>query len=328
MKYYIVIDCGTTNTRISLINLAREVLYTYKANVGVKNTAIDGNNSKIKDAVKKGIEEIIKNTDIDKKEIKKILASGMITSDVGLYELPHITAPAGKEDFKILSKEVLIEDVCDIPITFIPGVKNNVSDIKNQFEAMDIMRGEEVETIAVLETLEKNKEYLIVLPGSHTKFIHIDNKGKITGCLTTLTGELIETITKNTIIADSVGRDFVNEYDKESTIKGAKVTEKTGFGRAAFSVRIYNRFVENDKNLVANYLLGVCLKNDVIAVKNSSTLNVNKDINVVVAGKEPLKTAIIDVFKEDGYFKNVFGFNHDKEKYISALGAISIFESR
>lgn len=327
MKYYIIIDCGTTNTRVHLISKTKEILSTFKKNVGVKNTAIDGNNEKIKNAVKEGINYVLRESSVDEKDIIKIIASGMITSDVGLYEVPHIIAPAGKKELIEKSKEVKMKEISNIPITFIAGIKNNVKDLKNNFESMDIMRGEEVEAIAVLEELEKEKEYLLVLPGSHTKFIHVNKKGQIEGCLTTLTGELLEAITKNTIISDSVGNKFVEKYEKEIVLLGANVTKKTGFGRAAFSSRLYSKFVNSDKNMVANYLLGACLGNDIEAVKNSNALKINSDINIVVAGKEPLKTAIADIFIQDKYFKNILSFNSEKENYLSALGALSLFGS-
>lgn len=58
------------------------------------------------------------------------------------------------------------------------------------FEAMDIMRGEEVESIALLEQYPRGKSYLLVLPGSHMKFVSVNTKGQITGCLTSISGEL------------------------------------------------------------------------------------------------------------------------------------------
>ena len=43
---------------------------------------------------------------------------------VGLYELPHLIAPAGIVDFADGVREVLMEDIAPVPISFIPGLKN------------------------------------------------------------------------------------------------------------------------------------------------------------------------------------------------------------
>ena len=50
--YTITIDGGTTNTRCILWNSSRQRIDEQKLEVGVRNTAIDGNNSKLKNSVK------------------------------------------------------------------------------------------------------------------------------------------------------------------------------------------------------------------------------------------------------------------------------------
>lgn len=111
------------------------------------------------------------------------MASGMITADVGLVEVPHVTAPAGLEELSASLAPVLVPDVCPLPIHFIPGVKNRVSGVSLEtFEAMDIMRGEEVEACALIDRLGVRGEAVLVLPGSHTKFVSVGADGRIAGC--------------------------------------------------------------------------------------------------------------------------------------------------
>ena len=66
----------------------------------------------------------------------------MITSNVGLTEVPHIEAPAGLEDFAAAVRAVLIPEVFELPIHFIPGLKNSNAVDMDTLESMDIMRGE------------------------------------------------------------------------------------------------------------------------------------------------------------------------------------------
>ena len=111
-NYTITIDTGTTNTRVFLFNEKNEVAASAKSEIGVRITAIDGNNNRLKTAIRGCLEEVLKQAGITYDEVKKVVASGMITSNVGLVEIPHVVAPASAEDLAEAAKSVLIEDVC------------------------------------------------------------------------------------------------------------------------------------------------------------------------------------------------------------------------
>ena len=331
MKSYIItIDTGTTNTRTFLWDENRNMIAGEKAEVGVRNTAIDGNNDRLKKAVHDCLERLLENNNLTYNNISRVMACGMITSNVGLVEVPHVTAPAGLKELAQQAKSILLEDVCPLPILFIPGVKNGLPDINMEnFAVMDIMRGEEVESIAIMDHFPKDKPYLLVLPGSHTKFVSVDKEGKMTGCLTTIPGELLASITNDTIIADAVGRQFVNEadYDREMMLKGFVTSRDTGIGHACFSARILNMFVEKDKMKLANYILGVALQNDITAIKNSKALETDQNTTVIVSGKNPLRQAIIDILIYDGYFADVEEFVPDNKLPLSAAGAYLVADA-
>lgn len=329
-NYVITVDTGTTNTRTFLWDKDRNMIASAKAEVGVRNTAIDGNNERLKKAVHDCIEDLLKQANITYDEVARVMACGMITSNVGLVEVPHVFAPAGLQELAAQAKSILLEEVCPLPILFIPGVKNNIGEVTlENFEEMDIMRGEEVESIAILDSFPKGQEYLLVLPGSHTKFVAVDENGKMTGCLTTITGELLASITNATVIADAVGKQFVSPeaYEKEMMLKGFEVSTKEGMGRTCFSARILNMFVEKDKMKIANFILGVTLASDIQSIKNSKALNVNPEVTVVVSGKSPLRDAIVDILKYDGYFKHVEEYIPDSSLPLSAAGAYLVADA-
>lgn len=326
-EYIITIDTGTSNTRTILWDMNRNKISEKKQAVGVRNTAIDGNNDKLKAAVKGCLDKLIEEADISYDNIKRVIASGMITSNVGLVEIPHITAPADVDDLAAATTDVILTDVCPLPIWFIPGIKNSNGEISLQnYEAMDIMRGEEVESIAIIEDFPKGKNMLLILPGSHSKFVAVDSEGKITGCLTTISGELLASITNDTIIADAVGRSFVEEdtYDKEFVILGYETAKKTGIGRACFSARILNQFYTKDKTKLANFVLGISLQNDFVAIQNSDAVRVDKNTTVIVAGKNPLRRAILDILSHINLFAEVKEYVPKDNTQLSALGAYII----
>ncbi len=329
--YIITIDGGTTNTRCILWNNKREKVDEGKRNVGVRNTAIDGNNGKLKAAVKEILEELLSNNGLSYDDIRLIIASGMLTSDSGLVEIPHVTAPADAEDLAQRMTAVSIEDICPIPIHFIPGVKNAVSDINaNNFESMDIMRGEEVESIAIIDALKSERPMLLILPGSHNKFVSVDASGKITGCLTSISGELLSSITNDTIIAKSVNREYVRPetYDKDYLMMGYTNAKNVGIGRACFSARILNLFHEKDTTKLANYILGVALQCDITALQNTNAIKIEDGTVAVVYGKEPFKSALLDILGEESLFSEVITFEPPKDFTASAMGAYLVAANR
>lgn len=326
-NHVITLDTGTTNTRVMLWDHERHVLAAAKAPVGVRNTAIDGTTDALKAAVRGCIEKVLDEGGVTYDDIQIIIASGMITSNVGLVEIPHCVAPVGADELAEAVREVSIPDVCPIPITFIPGIKNAVEPVGfDNYEAMDMMRGEEVESVAVIENSPRGKSYLIVLPGSHMKFVSANEEGKVTGCLTSISGELLSSITRDTIIADAVNRKFVSDetYDRDMVVLGYENARKVGIGRACFSGRILNTFTEKDKAKIANYILGAALQSDIQAIMNSRAISVKAGTEVIVAGSGPLTEAMIDILRHEGYFSNVRRFELEGDMSMSALGAYII----
>lgn len=328
-QYLITVDGGTTNTRVALWNERKELRSVVKSGVGVKDTAREGSNEKLKKAVKSMLEDVIQKTGITFDEVDAIYACGMLTSNVGIMEVPHLIAPAGVEDYVRGVKEVLLPEICPLPICFIPGMKNRSGEINMEnLEVMDIMRGEETETVALMDLYPEGK-ILYVLPGSHTKFVSVNKDRKMTGCLTSMAGELLSLLTNNSILADAVNRQFASEsYNREMLLAGAKETWKTGLSRAAFLTRIVNQFVTKEQNACASFLLGAVLAADILAVKTSTALTVTKDTKVVIAGKEPLKSSLRDLFLEDKDFGEVTVFKNETIPLLSGYGMCVIAEER
>src|SRR5690606_26440020 len=86
-RVYAVVDSGTTTTRLRLWR-GGAVTWSGSRAAGAKDTAVDGNTAKVEAA----LAELLEQCDI---EPEAIVCSGMITSNMGLFELPHLPAPAG-----------------------------------------------------------------------------------------------------------------------------------------------------------------------------------------------------------------------------------------
>lgn len=328
-RYVITLDTGTTNTRAVLWDGQRRMVCAAKSEVGVRNTAIDGDNHRLKEAVKDCLERLLSGAGLTWRQVETVAASGMITSNVGLAEIPHCVAPVGLRELAGAARQVELPDVCPLPITFIPGVKNSGGPVDYEnFAAMDMMRGEEVESLALLERFPRGRSYLLVLPGSHMKFVSVDETGRITGCLSSISGELLAGITNNTIIADAVGRRFVEpgQYDREKVLLGYKTAKTCGIGRACFLARILSQFAEKDQQKLANYILGAALQSDVTGVQSSASLRSGRDTEVIVAGKDPLRQAILDILQYENCFASVHTAP-EEEQPLSARGAYLVAQA-
>ncbi|MBB3226246.1 2-dehydro-3-deoxygalactonokinase [Luteibacter sp. Sphag1AF] len=325
----LTIDTGTTNTRVCLWHNG-QVVANAARQVGVRDTAITGNRDKLEGAVRATIEEALANAGVHEDEVELVLASGMITSNMGLCEIPHVTAPVSLDALASGMRESIIPGVWKRPIWFVPGVRNNVEHIGlHNCEAMDMMRGEEVESFALVQRLDIREPAVIVLPGSHSKFVSIDGSQRIAGCVTTLAGELLHVISHDTILASSLKDGFAKRIDKEMLLTGARSARQIGLGRACFSVRILDQFAVYDANARANFLLGAVLGSDLLTLKNSSAIRMSPGTRFVVSGKPILREAIALLVEGDDFFSGaVTVLSDDEQRDLAGHGVIAVARAR
>ena len=289
-KCYLVVDCGTTNLRVTLLDENKNKLDVVKAEGGVRHTSIDGHNGRLRTMLRESMEAVLSKNGYTMADVEKCVASGMITSALGLLEVPHVAAPAGAAQLREKMQEKVFEDIAPFPIAFIPGVRNfsGPVDLEN-FSGMDMMRGEEVEAVGLYKLLKPRGAAMFVLPGTHNKFVAMDANGKMLGCMTSISGEMLDAITHHTIIAEAVGHSFVNadEYDSEYAKAGARECAVSGLGRAAFAGRILSTLGGKDKAKLQSYLLGAVLALDVQAMQ--SFVGDQENVEAYIAGKAPLQ---------------------------------------
>ena len=191
MANYITIDSGTTNTRVSLVIDGR-IADTRKFNVGAKKGMENG--QLLRDALRGDIADILQTNGMNEEQIECILASGMITSEFGLVNLPHIIAPAGAKELHESLYRCSLPEISRLPFVFVRGIKTGGDALEN----VDMMRGEETE---LLGSFEGAGTY--ILPGSHSKIIEVDEQGRVVRFKTMLTGEMIAALSQNTILTGS-----------------------------------------------------------------------------------------------------------------------------
>jgi len=259
-----------------------------------------------------------------------VLASGMISSAQGLVEVPHLTGPVGLKQLAQGMQQVAMPDVVQQPLWIIPGVRNPLGtvDISN-FEAMDMMRGEEVEVMGLIARLRLSGPAMFILPGSHTKLVNIDEHGRITGCATTIAGELLQVITQGTLISQSLQGGFADEFVPEMVRAGALAAQKTGLARACFGVRTLANFAQIARNDLANFLLGAVLSADLQALKNSSAIQMHPETPIVISGKKILRQTLELLLQEQNFFYGHRDVASDAQQAdLAGFGALCVAGAR
>ncbi len=305
MNKYITVDGGTTNTRIRLI-CGKEILAEYSAKIGAGNKR-----ELLSRVIHNGICDVTKKSD---GKISAIIAGGMITSECGIYNVPHINAPVGLDDLAKGIKSVVLEDISEMPINFIPGVKKQ----SNGLNETDMMRGEECEFLGVSKLLNIEKNSLVILPGSHTKIISADCNGKISDFSTSMSGEMIAAISGNTILCDAVNLD-IREFDEEYLKLGYEYCLENGLNEALFKVRILKNIYNADDISRYSFFTGAILCADITKIKNHS------ETNVYVGGKKEIKDAIVRLLNIYTN-KNVDAVSAHDVDLSASFGMICIYE--
>ena len=309
MSIYITIDGGTTNTRIYLAE-NKKVLDKETIDMGARS-CIDSKELFL-ERLKDSIEKLIKNNNLSSSNIECILASGMITSEFGLCSLEHIKTPAGLCELHNSMYKTYIKEISEIPFVFIRGVKTDTE----AYESFDMMRGEETELMGIINP--DFKDCLYILPGSHSKIVKVDLDGRIVNFSTMLTGEMIKSLSENTILKDAV--DLKNSsLDSEYLVKGYDCCKEYGINKSLFKVRILKNIFNNSKDEVYSFFIGAVLQSEIEQIINYDTKT------VVIGGKSEIKNAMEQLLKNRSTVE-VITLDENTVENSTVLGAIRIFE--
>lgn len=220
-----IIDCGNTGLTFYLVDENDEILSKSRVNVGVTQTAKDGHNGKLKEGILNAFESVLVESGVVKEDVEVIVAYGMITSEMGILEVPHIVAPVSIKE--LAENVVVVKDKklfpIDVPLILIPGIKNRFeySSIENIGKA-DLMRGEEAQAAGALYKYDFKYPINILELGSTTKFISVDEEGRIAGSITSMSGQVYGAVINETFIGKCVKRqDDTKHYFSEEIFNTA-----------------------------------------------------------------------------------------------------------
>lgn len=315
---YILVDSGTTTTRVRVTD-GQSILAVATELVGARDTARDGSNQRVRGALARLVREALDRSGRSFQSVRGIAASGMITSSVGLMEVPYVRAPAGPSD---LNRGILTADFPDIaplPIHFIPGVMTTGAGPEDLHNA-DILRGEEVEVTGLRRLLDLKTSATFLHCGSHHKIIRTDADGRILGSVTTMTGELLQAVSTSTVLSATVLPSDEIVLDWDSCRRGLWLALEEGFGRAAFLVRVAEQLWRYSRQQASNVLLGALAALDLPMLE--AALSTGDDLVIYGNGHFPL---IVQKYLEEwGFSSRASLASPEMVEKATVLGAIEI----
>ena len=273
---FIAVDAGTTNTRVWLMNDGLPVAHA-NAMVGVRDTARDGNNRKLVETLRQLIESV--RAQAPEPQPECIAAAGMITSPLGLREVPHVVAPA---DAAMIARQAwrgVMAEVSTLPMILFGGVRSGELQ-SDDWASSDVMRGEETLCLG----MNYPAPFTVLNLGSHWKVIEVEELGRIARSRTSLSGELILATQTTTILASALPNDKLLQLDSEWFKKGSDEFRKSGLARALFCVRLLELQGKTSPEQRMSFLLGVYVASDLAALCESGWLTPERRVLLTGSG--------------------------------------------
>jgi 2-dehydro-3-deoxygalactonokinase len=296
----ICIDTGTTNTRVWYLR-GDEIIATARAAVGVRDTAREGSPRLLFEALRQSIARVCEEAiSIGVgEEPWTVIAAGMITSPLGLREVPHLVAPAGLGELATHHHLCYIPEITNLPIRLVPGVRSGPAQVDPEsVGSTDVMRGEETLGLGLVVTGQLKPGSTILNLGSHWKIIRLDDEGRISSSVTSLTGELIHASQTQTILASSVPAERPAHLNARWLKAGMAEARRSGLPRALFCVRLLEQRTDSTADDRLAYLIGACLAADLDGLLEVGHLPLNAE--VVITGGEVLAGAMIQALAAAG----------------------------
>jgi 2-dehydro-3-deoxygalactonokinase len=255
MNNAIFIDTGTTNTRVWLVRRG-QMLAHKTAMVGVRDAAREGSNATLQAA----LHELIGAVQADE-TADVVIAAGMITSGLGLADVPHIAAPAGLQELAAATKVYQFPNVTELPVLLVPGVRSGAAECDfNSVSNVDVMRGEETLCAGLVTLGLAQLPGTVLNLGSHWKAIQLDAAGRVVASVTSLTGELIFATQTQTILASAVPHERPVRIAPDWAAAGMREQRQAGLARALFCVRLLEQHCTPEERL--SFLVGAYLAAD------------------------------------------------------------------
>jgi 2-dehydro-3-deoxygalactonokinase len=187
-----------------------------------------------------------------------VVMGGMIGARQGWVEVPYAPCPAGPEDIAAGMREVAWNGR---RAWIAPGIT-----CRDETGVPDVMRGEEVQILGVLDQLGEGA-HTLCLPGTHSKWVEVRD-GKIVRFTTHMTGEAFALFRTHSIL----GRMMQDgQTDKAAFADGVRrAAEGGGLLHHLFGVRARGLFGELPDSGSGSYLSGMLVGHEIEAARGKA----------------------------------------------------------
>jgi 2-dehydro-3-deoxygalactonokinase len=255
------VDGGTTRTR-AWAAVGDRVVAAAEVSVGARDGARDGGRSVLGGAVRGLIVDVEGQCRAARQPPPELgVAAGMITSAQGLVEVPHVDAPAGPRDLARAARREAPAEIGPLPIVFVPGVRTATPEpaTRETIASFDVVRGEEVLALGLVRRGPLAGGGVLLSLGSHWKAIRVDREGGVAGSVSTLSGELIESVRASSILASSLPSDWPAALSEDWLAAGRRDARRHGLPRALYEVRLLDQRVASDAGERLAFLVGATM---------------------------------------------------------------------
>jgi 2-dehydro-3-deoxygalactonokinase len=141
-------------------------------------------------------------------------------------------------------------------VRILPGIK--------QPEPADVMRGEETQIAGFLKQTP-NYNGLICLPGTHSKWVHVQN-GQVVEFQTFMTGEVYDLLSRNSVLKHSVSGDSFSHSDFVDAAKSA-FENPADASSQLFRLRAQHLVHDTDATVLRARLSGILIGQEIAAME-------------------------------------------------------------
>ena len=172
----LALDWGTTNLRASLMGAEAQLLHTRQDARGVMAVPAGGFEAVLRELCGDWLAQ---------HPGLPVLASGMVGSRQGWVEAPYLPVPSGPAQAAAALTEVPMGFAGAHRLHIVPGVSSQPRPGR-----FDVMRGEETQVWGCALAGTTRRTAWTLLPGTHSKWVRVDEQGRISQLRTYMTGEL------------------------------------------------------------------------------------------------------------------------------------------
>ena len=242
---WIAVDWGTTNLRIWHCDQVGNVLDETKVQMGMGTLTASEYEGVLISHIDHHVSDDV---------ITEVLVCGMAGARQGWQDAGYLTAPC---DTPALSQAVTVHTAdTRIMARILPGIK--------QPEPADVMRGEETQ---IAGFLKQTPDYngLICLPGTHSKWVHVQN-GQVVEFQTFMTGEVYDLLSRNSVLKHSASGEGFSQSDFVDAAKSA-FENPADASSQLFRLRALHLVHDTDATVLRARLSGILIGQEVAAME-------------------------------------------------------------